>query len=128
MVIKRVLFSEDNNNKGSVLGTGAKVLGGAAALAGGFAAAKHGMLGNSLAKGANKMWASAGKTLGSASMVESGATGYGKAAANQYKANFTKRYGTEGARRLTEQKMTVQANKYADKIRKANQITPPATT
>lgn len=113
--LKRKLYANGERSN-----TGAKLLAGGAALAGGFAAAKHGMLGNSLAKGANKAWASAGKTLGSGKMIESGAKGYGEAAANQFKADFTKRYGAEKAAKLTEDQMARQSTKYANKIRTAN--------
>lgn len=112
--LKRKLYADRDSN------TGAKLLAGGAALAGGFAAAKHGLLGNSLAKGANKAWASAGKTLGSKRMIESGAKGYGEAATNQFKADFAKRYGTEQAAKLTEEQLTRKATKNANIIRKAN--------
>lgn len=77
--LKRKLYADDN--QGSGMGMGTKLLLGAGTLAAGFGAAKAGMLGSTLGKGANKLWASAGKTMGSQSMINSGAKGYGNAVA-----------------------------------------------
>lgn len=77
--LKRKLYSDDEK-KG--MGTGTKLALGAATLAGGFYGARKGMFGNTARLGANKMYMSAGKALGSKGMVKSGAKDYATASVN----------------------------------------------
>lgn len=69
-------FSDDENKKGSGLG---KLALGAATLAGGLYAGKKGLFGAGIQKSINKGWANVGKTIGSDSMMLSGAQGVGEA-------------------------------------------------
>lgn len=85
--LKRKLYSDDEK-KG--MGTGTKLALGAATLAGGLYGAKKGMFGNTARMAVNKGWMSVGKTLGSKSMIKSGATDYAKGAVNKNIAQATK--------------------------------------
>ena len=77
-------FSDDEEKKSS--GLGKKLLIGAGLAAGAFGAAKTGILGASAMKSANTLWAKGGNMIGGEfgnKMVQSGATGVGKATSMQ---------------------------------------------
>jgi len=83
--LKRKTYSEEDGKK-SRMSTGGKIALGVGATAAttalAFAGARRGLFGGQTAMNANKLWASAGKKLGSQGMVNSAADKYGKAVEN----------------------------------------------
>ena len=83
--LKRKTYSEEDGKK-SRMSTGGKIALGVGATAAttalAFAGARRGLFGGRTAMNANKMWASAGKKLGSQGMINSAADKYGKAVEN----------------------------------------------
>lgn len=83
-VLKRKLYAEDPNQpKKSGMGLGTKLALGAAAVGGSLYGAKKGMFGNRARMTVNTGYMKMGQTLGSRSMVKSGARDYAKGSVNR---------------------------------------------
>ena len=117
--LKRKLYSSDK--EGSSFGKTALAVGGTlAATAGAFYGARKGMFGAGAQKWAGNAWAKAGKSIGSKSMVKSGAADVGMAQAKQASAAAVK----EGGSAFTAKQMNKAAKANArDYIKTLN--TPP---
>lgn len=96
--LKRKTYSEEDGKK-SGISTGGKIALGVGATAAttalAFAGARRGALGNSLQLKTNKMWASAGKKLGSQGMIDSAANKFGEAMGNKRVNQMTSNYKGE---------------------------------
>ena len=76
--LKRKTYSEEEGKK-SGMSTAGKIALGAGATALAFAGARRGLMGTGLQKSTNKLWASAGKKIGSQGMIDNAAKKYGTA-------------------------------------------------
>lgn len=108
-ILKRKFYSDEKSG----MGTGAKValgtLGTLGVAAGSFYGARKGLFGARMAKGANKLYMSAGSRLGSKGMIASGAKDYGAAAATM-KNNAAIKAGKQG---FSEESLKATADKVA---------------
>lgn len=122
--LKRKLYSSDK--EGSSFGKKALAIGGTlAATAGAFYGAKKGMFGAGAQNWAGNAWAKAGKSLGSQSMIKSGARDVGMAQAKQASSAAVKAGGSE----FTAEQMRKTAQTNARNYIKTLKTPPtPATT